>query len=120
MRTNLHNVARRKQPRGFTFVELTIGILITSLVMGALAAVLGAVAQGWKQSGSVTSSTNLTALANLRLQRTLKGTCLLGVVRPGSIGNSSPISAAALLWKSDANYDWKIQFSEMALLEYRS
>jgi type II secretory pathway pseudopilin PulG len=108
------------RPRGFTFVELTIGILITSLVMGALAAVLSSVAQGWKQSGTTTSNANLIALANLRLQRTLKAARLIGAVRAGSIDNSSALSAAALLWKSDANYDWNIQFSEMALLEYRS
>jgi Tfp pilus assembly protein PilW len=119
MRLSSHNLAVRPQRRGFTLVELMLGLLVTSLVMGALAAVLSAVAQGWKQSGSVSSSTSVTALANMRLQRTLKATRLIGAVRAGSLTNASAPSAAALLWKADANYDWKVQFSEMALLEYR-
>lgn len=117
-----HNLAARRARsarRGFTFVELMLGLLVTSLVMGALAAVLSAVGQGWKQSGTANASSGVTSQTHLRLQRTLRATRLIGAVRAGSLTNSSAPNAAALLWKSDSNYDWRVQFSEMALIEYR-
>ena len=102
---------------GFTFVELMLGLLVTSLVMGALAAVMSAVAQGWQQSSSASSSTNVTAQVTLRLQQKLRAAHLIGAIRPGSMTGAT-VQAAALLWKADANYDWNVQFSEIALLEY--
>ncbi len=106
---------RYARRRGFTFVEMVIGMVVMAMVMGALAAVLSAVAQGWKQSGTVQASTSITSLSHLRLQRDVKPVHLIGAVRTG---NTSGQNAAALLWKADANYDWQVQFSEMALLEY--
>src|SRR6185437_13571291 len=109
-----HNIAGRGREGGFTFVEMVIGMVVMAMVMGVLAAVLMATAQGWKQSGTVQASTSVTALSHLRLQRDLKPVHLIGAVRAGGSGQN----AAAMLWKADANYDWKVQFSELALLEY--
>src|SRR4051812_41881440 len=93
--------------RGFTFVELMIGMVVTALVMTALAALMGAVAQGWRQNATVAASTNLSAQAHLRLQKCLKGVHLIGAVRTGSLDGTSPTNAAMLLWKADSHYDWR-------------
>jgi hypothetical protein len=112
------NFVKRRRVGGFTFVELMLGLVVTALVTAALSVLLAAVAQGWKQGESTQSASTLTAQAHLRLQRYLKAAALVGAVREGSIDNSSAKSAAMLIWKNDDNRDWKIQFSEVALLEY--
>src|SRR5437867_13274754 len=55
-------------PRGFTLVELMIGMIVTALVTGAAAALLSAVAQGWKQSGESSNSSNIVMQTPMRLQ----------------------------------------------------
>jgi type II secretory pathway pseudopilin PulG len=110
--------APSRQRRGFTLVELMLGLLVTSLVMAALSLLLAAVGQGWKQSEATQEGATMTSQVHLRIQKCLKSAALIGVIRPGSIDNMAPQSAAMLIWKNDANRDWKIQFSEMALIEY--
>jgi prepilin-type N-terminal cleavage/methylation domain-containing protein len=109
-------IRRTISPCGFTLVELMIGMLVTSLVVGATAALMSAVAQGWTQSESVGNSSNRVAMTHIRLQRILRSARQLGAYRTGSIEGTS--SASVLIWKGDANLDGKIQFSEIALLEF--
>jgi prepilin-type N-terminal cleavage/methylation domain-containing protein len=103
---------------GFTLVELMIGLVVTALVMAALAGLTTAVAQGWKQSETTQSTTNVTTQVHLRVQRSLRAARLLGVCEIGSLDNTACAQAACLFWKGDANADNQIQFSELALLEY--
>ena len=92
-----------------------MGMIITALVMGAIAALLSAVAMGWEQSGQTQSSSVYRVQAHVRLQRILKGVKQLGATRKGSInGNTTP--AAVMVWKGDDNLDGKVQFSELGLL----
>ena len=102
--------------RGFTVFELMLGMIVTSLVLGASAALLSAVAQGWTQSESAGNGSNRVAMTHIRLQRVLRAAKQLGACRPGSIEGTD--SAALLIWKGDANLDNKVQFSELALLEH--
>jgi len=104
----------------FTLVELMCGLVVTALIMAAVSGLLTAVAQGWKQSAAIQASTNVTSLTHLRLQRQLKAARLLGACRSGALDNTAAQEAAILFWKGDANLDNKIQFSELALLEYHS
>jgi hypothetical protein len=102
--------------RGFTLFELMLGMLVTSLVIGASAALLSAVAQGWTQSEAAGNSTNRVAMTHIRLQRILRAAKQLGAWRAGSIEGTG--SASLLIWKGDANLDGRVQFSEVALLEF--
>ncbi|MEO6434399.1 MAG: hypothetical protein ABIP55_01385, partial [Tepidisphaeraceae bacterium] len=108
---------RHARGRGFTFMELVLGMMVTSLVMAALAALMGAVAAGWRHSGNAQATSNVVAQTHVRMQRLLKGVRQIGAVRNGSVDGSADPQAAALIWKSDANGDYKIQLSEVALLE---
>jgi type II secretory pathway component PulJ len=107
---------RRRRGAGFTLFELMIGMLVTSMVVGAAAALMTAVAQGWTQSESVGNSSNRVVMTHLRLQRILRSAKQLGAYRAGALEGTS--SASVLIWKDDANLDGKIQFSEIALLEF--
>jgi Tfp pilus assembly protein PilW len=100
---------------GFTLMELMLGMLITSLVTGAIAALLSAVAQGWNQCGDSQGSCNLIMLTHLRLQRILRAAKQLGYCNAGSIEGSS--GAAIMIWKADTNLDGLVQFSELGLIE---
>ena len=110
--------AAARRSRAFTLVELMLGLLVTALVMGALAALLAAVAQGWQYSEESQHNSSLVAQAHMRLQRVLKSASLVGAVRTGALNNSAAKSAAMMIWKYDANNDWRIQYSELAVLAY--
>ena len=106
---------RSRRRSAFTLMELVMGMIVTGLVMSAIAALLSAVAMGWEQNGRSQADSVHRVQAHARIQRLLKGVKQLGVVRPGSVnGNATP--AAVMLWKSDDNHDGKVQFSELALL----
>jgi hypothetical protein len=123
MATIAHQVRTHPSRRGalrcrraaFTLMELIMGMIITGLVMAAIAALLSAVAMGWEQSGKSQTSSIHRVQTHARIQRILKGIKQLGAIRSGSInGNSAP--AAVMIWKSDDNGDGKAQISELALL----
>jgi type II secretory pathway pseudopilin PulG len=108
----------RRTARGFTLIELILGMLVTTLVMGAMSAFMLAVGRGWTASDSTQATTNITAQAQLRIQRLLRQARQIGAVRTGALDGSATSNAAVLYWKGDANSDNKIQHSELALLEY--
>jgi type II secretory pathway pseudopilin PulG len=108
----------RRACLGFTLVELILGMLVTTLVMGTMAAFMSAVGRGWTASESTQATTNITAQAHLRIQRLLREARQIGAVRTGALDGSATSNAAVLYWKGDANSDNKIQLSELALLEY--
>jgi type II secretory pathway component PulJ len=104
-------------PRGFTLIELCLGLVITSLVMGAMAAFSLAMSTAWK---SAESSQSISLLANqtvVRLQNEIRQSKMIGAVRAGtSAGTSS--NAAVLLWKADTSGDGYIQGNEVSLIEH--
>jgi len=101
--------------RAFTLMELIMGMIVTGLVMSAIAALLSAVAMGWEQNGKSQASSVYRVQTHARIQRILKGVKQLGAVRTGSVNGSGP-GAGVMVWKSDDNGDNKVQFSELALL----
>src|SRR3954471_12376899 len=109
------NFARRRQ-RGFTLVELSLGLLATAMVMGALAAFTTFVAKGWQESGGVQSLSLSSAAATLRIQEIVRNARLTGQYNAGALDGTS--SAAVLLWMDDTNSDGVIQQNECAMLEY--
>jgi prepilin-type N-terminal cleavage/methylation domain-containing protein len=111
------------RPRGFTLLELLIGMIITSMVLTALATVTYAVSVNWRTAEAVESSYMAGAQVNARLGQHLRSAATLGAIRNGSL-NGSGTSAALFYWKGDdtstsyPNGDGKIQYTEIALLEH--
>jgi len=93
-----------------------MGMIVTGLVMSAIAGLLSAVAMGWEQNGRSQANSVHRVQAHARIQRILKGVKQLGAVRHGSIHGTTTPPAAVMIWKSDDNGDNKVQFSELALL----
>jgi hypothetical protein len=112
--------------RAFSFVELCIGLVVVSLVLGALAAFSLATAEAWKQG--VTTNSNggqniavVPIIANLvctRLNNEIGGAAAVGGYYPGNLTSSSGQQAAILLWKQNLDASSKISPNEVDLIEY--
>jgi prepilin-type N-terminal cleavage/methylation domain-containing protein len=118
---------RRHHPRGFTFVELMMGMIVTGLVLSALAVFVFSVADGWSGSETVQS---IYLSGNMGVDRIDRAIRAASMVDPntthGTLDNSgSP--AACMFWHDDGDGDaalagfsgdGQIEFCEMSLLIY--
>ncbi len=106
----------RPSRRGFTLVELVLGMLTTLLVAGAVAALLGAASAGWKaqQVSQAIAVSRQQVAASIR--EVVRGAAGIGYVVTGSVDGSDAQGAEVMIWRSDANADGLIQFSETALI----
>lgn len=104
--------------RAFTLVELCFGLIVTSMVMAAVAAFLLAVAQGWRYSDQVETTSMHAWQATVRLVRAVQGARLIGAVSPGDIFGATPTPAAVIVWTRDTNGDGAIQEAECAMIEH--
>ena len=105
--------------RAFSLAELIIGLLVLSIVGGAVAAVAAAVSRGW-QAGEATTTANLTvARTMLRIQDRMQLVKLIGQWRAGSVSSPGSVPGAAILfWRDDDNGDSLMQLDETQLMEY--
>lgn len=101
--------------RGFTFVELVIGMAITALVISALSAVSYAVSITWREAAAVDSSYVTGTQVQARLSQYFRSAAELGAFRRGSL-NGSSTEAAIFFWMGDANSNGSIQFNEIGLI----
>ncbi len=106
---------------GFTFVELMMGIGVTSLVMLALSSVCMSVAAGWKQ-GELGRSTWMGGTGvTTQLQRTLREARYLGYVHSGDLSANPAVPATLVYWRADdlnGVPDGVPQIGELGLLEF--
>jgi len=109
--------------RAFTFPELMLGMVISMMTLGALAALATAVGQNWDQSSSaVWTNPDKTPTRTVvwpitgRLQLLVKRARYFGWVGSKSDGTG----AAVFLWMNDDNGDGKMQLGEIALVDYDS
>ncbi|HTW94822.1 MAG TPA: prepilin-type N-terminal cleavage/methylation domain-containing protein [Tepidisphaeraceae bacterium] len=112
---------RHSGNRGFTLTELMMGMLVTSLVLAALAAFVDAVAVGWEASDGTQDAALEAHQAYQRLDHYLSSA--LYVAQP-MVGSTS---TAIFFW---ANDNWNSggvnagdecpEFGEMNLIEYDS
>jgi Tfp pilus assembly protein FimT len=117
MNRNIFMPTRARCRSGFTFAELMMGIVVTSLVTLALAAFSYATAQSWRRSEngqSLYMAANQTAA---RMTQIMTAARQVGLVRAGSIDGTAT-GAAVMLWKADTNSDGKISFSEVAMIQH--
>jgi hypothetical protein len=104
--------------RGFTFVELCLGLVVTSMVLAGVASFSLAVSSAWQNAGnsqSVLLSGNHDALL---LAERIRPCALTGGWVAGSVDGSSSTGAAVLLWKSDTNSNGLINYSEILLIQH--
>jgi Tfp pilus assembly protein FimT len=105
----------RLRQRGFTFVELCLGLVITALVMSALSTFTLAMCSAWQSSGQVATLTLQGNQMVSHIENEVRNARLLGVCRAGSCDGSAS-GAAIMIWKNDTNGDGLIQGSEVEMI----
>jgi hypothetical protein len=104
-----------------SLVELSIGIVITTLVFGALSALWYAVAETWTKSGSSQSVTLVGNQAMARLEATLRTAKYIIQCNAGSTDGKTTPAASVFIWKAD-NWigvaDGAVQVAELAVIEH--
>lgn len=119
--------------RGFTFVELLVGMIVTAVVLSAMAAFTYGVAEGWSQGESAQTVFLAGSMAADRFNHAIRSAKLIDPNRlvNGSSDNTTP-AATCMYWRDDGtvllndgtskfiagNSDGKIQFSEMAMIQF--
>jgi hypothetical protein len=104
-----------------SLIELSIGLVITTMVVGALSALWYAVAETWVKSGS---SQNVTLTGNQavsRIESNLRTAKYIFQYSAGSLDGKTTPAASVLYWKADnwSNLtDGAVQVAEIALLEH--
>ena len=102
--------------RAFTFIELCIGLVVTSLVMGAAAAFMLTTSSVWHASEDAQATAQATVQMKGRLQSILRESAAIGALETGTGANP----AAALIWRADSNGDGQVQTSETAILYHEN
>ncbi len=109
--------------RGFTLVELIIGMVITAMVLCALSVVTFAVSNGWENAQAADSSFVTGGQVQARIAQWFRPATAVGAAQRGSLGSTNS-PAALFFWKSDVadvsnpTGDDKIEFNEIGLLRY--
>jgi len=115
-------IVRSAHPRtaAFTAVEMMMGLVITSLVMSAVAAFMLSLTQAWKQNDPSQSLEMPAGQVSARMQAMFREAKYVGMVRGGSVAGTASPAAAIMLWAADTNGDNLIQFSEIVLVEHNT
>lgn len=123
MRRAIRTTCARR--RGMTVIELSMGLLVTGMVMASLAAVWSAVGQTWSNTSSSQQVSLSGNQAGLRLEDRLRQSKYICQYTSGSQDSSASKAASVLLWKSDTwsvapatSADGKPQLGELLLIEH--
>jgi hypothetical protein len=92
-----------------------MAMVVTAMVMSALATFTLAMCSAWQSAGQVQTLTMIGNQVVLRIQNEIKNARLLGACSAGS-SNGSASGAAIMIWKSDTNGDGLIQGSEVEMI----
>jgi Tfp pilus assembly protein PilW len=84
-----------------TLLELSIGLLITTIVIGALSSLWIAVGDTWRKSSSSQTQTLRASQAVVRLEGTFRQAKYVCQFTPGSVADTSAAPASVFYWRSD-------------------
>jgi type II secretory pathway pseudopilin PulG len=99
--------------RGFTFVELCLGLVMTSLIAGAIASFMVSVSRCWNESEELQTAAIRANQFTERLAGKLRGAKRIGYWNAGNSGTS-----ACLTYWCDTNNDEVMQQSELGAINY--
>src|SRR4051794_14624940 len=101
MATNRETISRiNRRRRGFTLVELTLGLLVTTFVAAAVSAFLLAVSRCWNETANVQNGVIRASQFTTRLGQRLQDAKRIGYWRDGSANDGGLI-----FWQRDTNLD---------------
>jgi len=129
------NLTGRRPRRALTVVEMTLGMVVTAMVLGALGALWYAVGEAWRSTGASQALASTTNQVNLRLESTFRQARYVINFEPGTLDKgTSATPARAFIWRGDfwnrpgqkatppdfktPLVDGAVQIAELGLLEY--
>lgn len=95
------NQNRRRFALGFTVVEMLIGMVITSLVLAALAGISLSVTQSWAESDGTQTLGLQSQQVYARVRHYLSSAKYIGLVNAGSLTGTASPPASIFFWASD-------------------
>jgi hypothetical protein len=98
---------------GFTLIELCLGMLITTMICGAVSAFLLTVSHCWTETDDVQSAVLRGHQFATRLEQRIRDAKRIGYWRDGA-------SAGFIFWQGDTNGDGAMQSSELGVVQYDS
>ena len=117
-----------------TLVELSIGLVITAIVIGALSSLWFAVGETWRKSSSSQGQTLRASQVAIRLEGNFRQAKYVCQLTAGSVTDTAVSPASAFFWRSDywnaagdvsnpAAFttdvaDGVVEVAELALVEY--
>lgn len=104
-----------------TLIELSIGMVITTMVMGALSALWFAMGRSWQTTGSATGAGLTASVTAMRLEQRLRTSRYVFQYASGSVTTTPGTPARVFYWKADnwsGSADGIVQLGEMALIEH--
>ena len=78
-------IIRARRRRGFTFIELCMGLVVCSLIFAAMAAFTLATGETWRSATTMQSGSLRASQIALRLQNELRGCEAVLCYQPGSL-----------------------------------
>ncbi|CAN5695626.1 hypothetical protein BH09PLA1_BH09PLA1_30730 [soil metagenome] len=114
MLTQDRSISRLRR-RGFTLVEMCLGLLVTGFVSAAVAAFLLAVSACWNQSENAQTGAVRNSQFTSRLSQRIRDAKRIGKWRNGSANN-----AGFIFWQGDANSDGLMQSSELGVVRFNA
>jgi hypothetical protein len=109
---------RRRQSPGFTVVELSMGLVIVSMILLAIAGIMTAVADAWTDQEMNQSMQVQANQVYVRVQHILSAAKYVAQYTAGSVNGSS--AGSILFWRADdysaSPNDETVQSGEMALI----
>jgi type II secretory pathway pseudopilin PulG len=121
MRATRTTSSRDTRRRGFTLVELTLGLIVTAMVSGAVGAFLLAVTRCWDDTANVQSGAVRASQFRTRLAQRIQDAKCIGYWRNGGGGGAkavSPANVAFIFWQGDTNSDGQMQASELGVVAF--
>lgn len=118
MNVRTHPPRSRRHSRGLTYVELTIGMAITAVLMLALSTFAVAISAGWKHSDDEFKARSANTRSVSQIHDALRN--MLCIVQ-ANVGDADGGAAYLFCWQNDTNggaADNRAQFGEMALVEF--
>ena len=123
-----------RRHHAMTLVELSVGLLITTIVIGALSSLWIAVGDTWRKSSSSQTQTLRASQAVTRLEGTFRQARYICQLTAGSATDTTAAPASAFFWRSDywnaagdvsnpaafntTVVDGLVEVAELSLVEY--
>lgn len=122
MRARTLQLASRRG--GFTFIELSISMVVITMIVGAMVGITWAVATGWHATDDLQSIQTTTRQVSTRLYNQFRSAEIIGlasadgvyVQEDGKIA-SKPVGGSCMFWRDDRNDDGTIQWRELTLIQ---